>query len=392
VSHATKAERTRSSSELLARLVGFDTTSCNSNLGLIADVEEYLHGLGVETMRADLEPGKTNLVATIGPMTDGGIVLSGHTDVVPVEGQKWSTDPFALHASPSGNLHGRGTCDMKGFLACCLAAVPVLQARPLSRPVHLVFSCDEEVTCEGVLPAIRRFGVDMPRPSVCIVGEPTMMQVVTGQKACQAYVTTVTGVEAHSSRPLSGWNALSEAAMMVAELDRLAAEMRERADAASEFDPPYTTVHAGVLNAGAAVNIVPNTAELWWEARLLPGQDEAEIRDRMATWAEARNTLIRQRFPHAGISTVNYVNVPGLAPEPDGEARSLALRLSGSNRTSVVSYASEAGHFHAAGMSTVLCGPGSIDQAHAPDEFIATSQLGACDRFLDALADSLQRD
>ena len=388
MSQTSHPARTFSSSGLLARLVGFDTTSHKSNVPLVTHVEEYLHGLGVETLRADLEPGKTNLIATIGPMRDGGIVLSGHTDVVPVDGQKWSSDPFSLHAS-AGNLHGRGTCDMKGFLACCLAAVPVFQSRALSRPVHLVFSCDEEVTCEGVLPAIRRFGVDVPMPSVCIVGEPTMMQVVTGQKACQAYVTTFTGVEAHSSRPMAGWNALSEAAMMVGELDRLAAEMRQRADAASEFDPPYTTVHAGVLNAGTAVNIVPNTAELWWEARLLPEQDESEIRDRMASWADARNAVIRQQFPDAGISTSNYVNVPGLAPEPDGEARSLALRLTASNRTSVVSYASEAGHFQAAGMSTVLCAPGSIDQAHAPDEFIATSQLDACDRFLDDLAGSL---
>ena len=378
------------SAELLASLIGFDTTSHKTNVPLIEFAEEYLQGLGIETVRADLEPGKTNLIATIGPMQDGGIVLSGHTDVVPVDGQQWSTDPWQARQA-DGKLFGRGACDMKGFLACCLAAVPRLAARRLSRPVHLVLSCDEEITCEGVLPAIHRFGLDLPKPSVCIVGEPTMMEVVTGQKACQAFLTTFTGVEAHSSQPEAGWSALSEAAAMVVELDRLAAEMRERGDPSGEFYPPYTTVHAGVLNAGTTSNIVPNRATLSWEARLLPSQDENEIRDRMSAWVGGRNALIRARFANAGIETDNYVNVPGLAPEPEGEARSLALRLTGSNRTEVVSYATEAGHFQAAGMSTVICGPGSVDQAHKPDEFVALDQLAQCDRFLDRLGEALSR-
>lgn len=378
------------SAELLASLIGFDTTSHKTNVPLIEFAEEYLQGLGIETVRADLEPGKTNLIATIGPMQDGGIVLSGHTDVVPVDGQQWSTDPWQARQA-DGKLFGRGACDMKGFLACCLAAAPRLAARRLARPVHLVMSCDEEITCEGVLPAIRRFGAGLPKPSVCIVGEPTMMEVVTGQKACQAFLTTFTGVEAHSSQPEAGWSALSEAAAMVVELDRLAAEMRQRGDPSGEFDPPYTSVHAGVLNAGSAVNILPNRAILSWEARLVPAQDENEIRNRMAAWISARNTVIRARFPQAGIETDNYVNVPGLAPEPEGEARSLALRLTGSNRTEAVSYATEAGHFQAAGISTVICGPGSIDQAHKPDEFVALDQLAQCDRFLDRLGEALSR-
>lgn len=378
------------SAELLASLIGFDTTSHKTNVPLIEFAEEYLQGLGIETARADLEEGKTNLIATIGPMQDGGIVLSGHTDVVPVDGQQWSTDPWQARQA-DGKLFGRGACDMKGFLACCLAAAPRLAARRLARPVHLVMSCDEEITCEGVLPAIRRFGAGLPKPSVCIVGEPTMMEVVTGQKACQAFLTTFTGVEAHSSQPEAGWSALSEAAAMVVELDRLAAEMRQRGDPSGEFDPPFTSVHAGVLNAGSAVNILPNRAILSWEARLVPAQDENEIRNRMAAWISARNTVIRARFPQAGIETDNYVNVPGLAPEPEGEARSLALRLTGSNRTEAVSYATEAGHFQAAGISTVICGPGSIDQAHKPDEFVALDQLAQCDRFLDRLGEALSR-
>ena len=382
------AARSASSAELLSRLISFDTTSHKTNVPLVEYVEDYLKQLGIDSVRADLEPGKTNLIATIGPRQDGGIVLSGHTDVVPVDGQDWSADPWTAREA-GGNLFGRGACDMKGFLACCLAAAPMFKAASLSRPIHLVFSCDEEVTCEGVLPAIRRFGVDLPAPSVCIVGEPTMMEVVTGQKACQAFLTTFTGVEAHSSQPMSGWSALSEASAMVVELDRIAAEMRERGDPSGEFDPPYTTVHAGVLNAGTTSNIVPNRATLSWETRLLPSQDESEIRDRMAAWTEARNEVIRSRFAHAGIETDNYVNVPGLAPEPDGEARSIALRLTGSNRTEVVSYATESGHFQAAGMSTVICGPGSVDQAHKPDEFVALDQLAQCDRFMDRLAETL---
>ena len=216
-----------------------------------------------------------------------------------------------------------------------------------------------------------------------------MMEVVTGQKACQAFLTTFTGVEAHSSQPMTGWSALSEAAAMVVELDRLAADLRERGDPSGEFDPPYTTSHAGVLNAGTTSNIVPNWATLSWETRLLPSQDENEIRNRMAAWVSARNAAMKTRFPHAGIETDNYVNVPGLAPEPEVEARSLAMRLTGSNRTEVVSYATESGHFQAAGMSTVICGPGSVDQAHKPDEFVALDQLAQCNRFLGRLADTL---
>jgi len=382
--------RSTSSAELLARLISFDTTSRHTNVPLVEFAESYLNGLGITTQRADLEPGKTNLIATIGPVQDGGIVLSGHTDVVPVDGQDWRSDPFNADTR-DGKMFGRGACDMKGFLACCLAAAPVFRQADLARPVHLVFSCDEEVTCEGVLPAIRHFGVDLPKPAVCIVGEPTMMEVVTGQKACQAYVTTFTGVETHSSVPAAGFNALFEAARFTVELEKLAAEMRDRQDPESGFNPAYTTVHAGVLNAGTTVNIVPNRATLSWEARLLPGQDENEIRERMADYVKARNDEIRPAWPQAGIDTDNYVNVPGLAPEPQGEARALAMRLTGTNRTENVAYGTEAGHFQSAGMSTVICGPGSIEQAHKPDEFIALAQLERCDRFMDALAGTLTR-
>lgn len=379
---------TMSSAQVLEKLIGFDTTSCKSNFNLIEFVETFLRDLGVASVRADYASGKTNLVASIGPAIDGGIVLSGHTDTVPVTGQTWTTDPFTM-TDVEGDLFGRGTCDMKGFLACCLAAVPQLKARDLARPVHLVFSCDEEVSCEGVIPAIRRFGHEMPYPSVCIVGEPTMMDVVTGQKACQAFLTTITGVEAHSSKPNLGWSALNEAVMLTSEINLIAQEMRDKENENCPFDPAFTTVHVGALHSGTTVNIVPNQATISWEARLLPDQDENEIRDRVASFARGRNEIIRAKFPAAGIETDNYVNVPGLEPEPDGEARSLAMRLTGSNRTGVVSYGTEAGHFQAAGMSTVICGPGSIDQAHKPDEFVAASQLAQCDRFLISLGEEL---
>jgi len=381
-------QNTMSSAEVLGQLISFDTTSCNSNFHLIEFAEAFLRDQGVATIRAEYAPGKTNLVASIGPTVDGGIVLSGHTDTVPVTGQTWATDPFTM-TDVDGDLFGRGTCDMKGFLACCLAAVPQLKARNLTRPVHLVFSCDEEVSCEGVIPAIRRFGHDMPKPSVCIVGEPTMMDVVKGQKACQAFLTTVTGVEAHSSKPHLGWSALNEAVLLTSEINLIAQEMRDKVNENCQFDPAFTTVHVGAIHSGTTVNIVPNQAIISWEARLLPDQDQSEIRDRISGFTEARNKIIRDSFPAAGIETDNYVNVPGLEPEPDGEAKSLAMRLTGSNSTGVVSYGTEAGHFQAAGMSTVICGPGSIDQAHKPDEFVAASQLAECDRFLVRLGEEL---
>ena len=381
-------QHTTSSTEMLGHLIGFDTTSCNSNFPLIEFAEAFLRDLGIETIRADYAPGKTNLVASIGPAVDGGVVLSGHTDTVPVTGQTWASDPFTM-TDVNGDLFGRGSCDMKGFLACCLAAVPQLKARNLARPVHLVFSCDEEVSCEGVIPAVRRFGHDMPTPSVCIVGEPTMMDVMTGQKACQAFVTTITGVEAHSSKPALGWSALNEANLLITEINTIAQEMRDKVNENCLFDPAFTTVHVGAVHSGTTVNIVPNLATISWEARLLPDQDTSEIRDRVARFVQTRNEVIRAAYPDAGIETDNYVNVPGLEPEPDGEAKSLAMRLTGTNRTGVVSYGTEAGHFQAAGMSTVICGPGSIDQAHKPDEFIAANQLVECDRFLARLGDEL---
>ncbi|MEM9473351.1 MAG: acetylornithine deacetylase [Pseudomonadota bacterium] len=382
------SQHTPSSAEMLGHLISFDTTSCNSNFPLIEFAEAFLRDQGIDTTRADYAPGKTNLVASIGPAVDGGVALSGHTDTVPVTGQTWATDPFTM-TDIDGDLFGRGTCDMKGFLACCLAAVPQLKARKLARPVHLVFSCDEEVSCEGVIPAVQRFGHDMPTPSICIVGEPTMMDVMTGQKACQAYVTTIRGVEAHSSKPALGWSALNEANLLITEINAIAQEMRDKDNGDCPFDPAFTTVHVGAVHSGTTVNIVPNLATISWEARLLPDQDVDEIRDRVARFVQARNEVIRATYPDAGMETDNYVNVPGLEPEPDGEAKSLAMRLTGSNRTGVVSYGTEAGHFQAAGMSTVICGPGSIDQAHKPDEFIAASQLVACDRFLDRLGADL---
>ncbi len=379
----TPSDATR---ELLGRLVAFDTTSRNSNIGLIDFIEDYLDGHGIKSLRVDYEPGrKTNLYATIGPEGPGGIVLSGHTDVVPVDGQDWNSDPFAA-TERNGRIYGRGTADMKGFLAAALAAVPRFKASALKRPIHLAISCDEEVGCLGVRPLIAHLSAHLPKPLAVIVGEPTLMQVVDAHKTVRSYRTEVTGHEAHSSAAHTGVNAIMVAGELLAELNRLAAEMRTRADVRGPFDPPYTTVHVGTITGGTAKNIVPRRCSFAWETRLMPGDDADEVPSRLARFAERLLPAMREVSEDTGISTRNINSVPGLKPDPRSPALELALGLAQSNQTSAVSYGTEAGLFQEAGIPAIICGPGSIEQAHKPDEFIAVGELARCEAFLDRLA------
>lgn len=372
--------------DLLSRLVSFDTESSKSNLGLVDWVTEYLAGLGVTALRVPNAAGdKAALFATIGPNIDGGIVLSGHTDVVPVTGQAWSADPFTLRVA-DGRAYGRGAVDMKGFCALALAAVPRFRAADLKRPIHILLSYDEETTCLGVADTIARFGGDLPRPGAVIVGEPTDLEVADAHKSIVTYFTTVHGHEAHSAKPMLGANAVMAAADLVAELNRIADVMIARGDASGRFDPPATTVHVGTISGGTARNILPKICTFHWEFRGLPDLDMGEI---PALFEDKVRTVLRGRLNRYGdygrIETVEEVSVPGLAPEPGSVAERLALRVAGRNHTISVPYATEAGRFQGAGIPTVVCGPGSIDQAHQPDEYITLAALEAGEAFMDRL-------
>lgn len=375
---------------LLARLIGFNTVSDLSNLPLIDFVEDYLNGLGVETRRAPNARGdKAALLATIGPALDGGVVLSGHTDVVPVAGQAWSHDPFAMREH-EGRLFGRGACDMKGFDACALAMVPAFLAAPLKRPIHILLSYDEETTCLGSVDVIARFGVDLPRPGLVIVGEPTMMQVADAHKGVATFETRVTGIDAHSANPRLGANAISAACEIVAEIDRLGREFEAPALLDPRFDPPFSTYHVGMIRGGTARNILARECQFSWEFRGLPNVSSAEALAKVQRYVDAvALPRLRRYAASPTVETVMEVDVPGLKAEPASSAATLALSLARSNRTIAVSYATEAGHFQKARLPTIVCGPGSIEQAHKPDEFLAVSQLTESLDFLARLAESL---
>ncbi len=375
---------------LLESLVGFDTQSEKSNLKLVAFVENYLRDLGVEVRRVPNAAGdKAALLATIGPMVDGGVILSGHTDVVPVDGQIWRSDPFRL-VGHDGRFFGRGACDMKGFDAAVLAMVPHFLAAPLRRPVHILLSYDEETTCRGSLAIIEKFGLDLPRPSAVIVGEPTMMQVADAHKSVATFQTKVTGVEAHSANPALGVNAIAIASQIIGDIYRLGRRYEAPAQRNARFDPPYSTFNVGVIHGGAVRNILAGECTFFWEFRGLPGVETAQALAEVEAFIAAL-PLMRpagsQKAP--SIQTIVEVDVPGLTAEAGSVAESLALKLTRSNRTCAVSYATEAGHFQRAGLPTVVCGPGSIDQAHKPDEYIEESQLAACGVFLQRLASEL---
>ncbi len=370
--------------EILGRLVAFPTVSDRSNLELMAFVADYLRSLGAEPMLAPNRQGdKTALHVDFGPRTDGGVLLSAHTDVVPVEGQPWSVDPFTLREA-EGRLFGRGACDMKGFVACALAAAPSFLAA--GRSIQMLLSYDEETTCLGSLDFIRRFGIDIPRPAVVIVGEPTEMEVADAHKGVATFRTIVRGVEAHSARPSLGASAISAAAEIVREIDRLARQEEGRPGPDVRFDPPYATYHAGTVAGGTARNILARECVIGWEFRGLPGmrakEAMAEVDDFVAAQALPR---LRRYRREPTVETVMDVDVPGLAAEAGSSAATLALRLARANATVAVPFATEAGHFQAAGVSTIVCGPGSIVQAHKPDEYIETEQLALCLGFLHRL-------
>jgi acetylornithine deacetylase len=373
--------------ELLDRLVGFDTTSAKTNIPLIEFVRGYLsdHAIGSQLVPTS-DGSKASLFATIGEAGKPGVGLSGHTDVVPVEGQKWATDPFKV-TERAGKLYGRGTCDMKGFLACVLAMAPEFKARALQTPIHIVFSYDEEVGCTGVRPMIAELGERLTRPRLIIVGEPTNMGIVDSHKGATRFRTTVTGREAHSSMAHIGVNAIHYAGLLIAELGEIEDELR-KGPRDERFDPPYTTVQIGLIEGGRAQNIVPRHCVLSWEIRALPGFDISQVTDRFERFVRTRCLPAMQAIgADAGIETVVINGVPAFNSAPDSAAVSLALKLMGQNETHAVSYGTEAGLFQRGGCDSVICGPGDIAQAHTPDEYLVASELDRCMGFLGKLAD-----
>ncbi len=369
---------------VLERLIGFPTVSSQSNLAAIQWIRDYLADLGIASHLVPAPDGqpKANLWATIGPDRPGGIVLSGHTDVVPVEGQPWTNDPFELHRR-DGRLYGRGTSDMKGFIALCLALVPEMLEKPLKTPIHLAFSYDEELGCLGAPSMIAELGRRFPKPSLAIIGEPTEMRLGTRHKGCYSFETEVTGRDGHSSQTHKGANAIVAAAEIVGELQRIADGLRSGAHQDANFEPPYPTINIGRIEGGTAVNIIARHCQVQWDFRATPGATPALVLPQLERFV-AGTVLprLRQIAPEAEIVTRPRAQVPPLTEEKGGAAETLVKFLTGLNQTIGLAFATEAGQFQHAGLSAVVCGPGSIAQAHQPDEFIEVSQMEAGQVFL----------
>jgi acetylornithine deacetylase len=369
--------------QMLDRLIGFDTTSRNSNLALIDFARDYLDGLGIASdLVFDDTGAKANLFATIGSPEVAGIVLSGHTDVVPVDGQDWSSDPFVC-TPRDDRLYGRGTADMKGFIATVLELVPEFQALPLAAPVHLALSFDEEVGCKGVPRLLDHLVARLPAlPFGCVVGEPTGMRLADGHKGKAGYVCTVKGLASHSALNHLGVNAIEVAARIVGELHRLNDEFRREGPLHAEFQPPHCTVSTGVIAGGSALNIVPDHCRFEFEFRPLPGQDPDALFARIRDWAET--TLLPEMqavSPATGFEWQELMSYPGLG---GGTApiEEVCARLTGTAAPIKLAFGTEAGHFAARGIPAVVCGPGDIDVAHKPDEYVELDQLERCARFL----------
>ena len=373
---------------ILDALVGFDTTSRNSNLGLIAWVEDFLGSYGVTSWRvANADGSKANLYATVGPMEPGGIVLSGHTDVVPVDGQPWTSDPWKVEQR-GDKLVGRGVTDMKGFLAVALAYAPVF--RDGRTPVHLAFSYDEEVGCLGAPSMIDAMRAELPEPRLAIIGEPTGMRPVIGHKGSSTWNVTVTGHEAHSSLVDRGVSANMVAIELMAELAALARSLKAQARHESGFDPPEPTLTVGIMHGGTAANILAREASFTFDLRCPPGEDPDAIIAPFLASCAAKHAEIGALFPGCGVVVERRSAIPALVPAESDEAVRFVRKLTGDNGPATnVPYAAEAGQFQRAGFSAIVCGPGSIEQAHQPDEWIAIEQLERGARFMANLAREL---
>lgn len=378
-----RAEVLKSAIAILDELISFDSTSRESNTQLIEHIRSYLDNLGIDSRLTYDDIGtKANLWATIGKESVGGIVLSGHLDVVPVDGQQWSSDPFKMHQA-NGKLIGRGVVDMKGFIAVCLAIAPKMLQQRVQTPINFAFTYDEEVGCIGVHKLLKDITQNLPLPLAVIVGEPTSMKIIGGHKGSRSYQTTVKGVPAHSSDPRLGVNSIMAAARIVNRLESLQQELISNANKNTPFDPPYTTIDLGVIHGGTANNIIPEYTTIDWGFRLLP-EDQADVLQEKILGYITEELLpeLKAQSSKADINTEITNNMIGLIPDDQSTAEILLRQLTGLNHSGVVSFGTEAGAFQHSGIPAAIFGPGSITQAHQPDEFIEIEQLSECVDFM----------
>ncbi|MCA3554494.1 acetylornithine deacetylase [Aestuariivirga sp.] len=380
----------KTSLEHLEKLIAFPSVSRNSNLDLIAYVHDFLGGFGIESLILHDEDGrKANLWATVGPKDKPGIVLSGHTDVVPVEGQAWSSDPFRLEKR-NGNYFGRGTADMKGFIACCLRAAEIASSRTLHMPINLAFSYDEEIGCVGVRRLLDILKDAPVKPRLCIVGEPTLMQAVTAHKGKLGFRVTAHGLEAHSRLAPSGVNAIYMASDLIGAIRAIQQDIADNGLRDGDYEVAYTTLHVGKMQGGEVMNIVPNRCSFDFEIRYLPDDDETAVVTRIKAAAEEiaagyRNVFGLARFEFADLQSYPAMNTP-----VDSEAVKFVHALTGGNSTGKITFGTEGGLFQQAlGTPAVVCGPGNIAVAHKPDEHVSEAQMAQCDRMLERLVEKL---
>lgn len=376
--------------DTLDKLIAFPTISPDSNLDMISYLAERLEDVGAEVgLNASPDGRKANLFATLGGSAPNGIVLSGHTDVVPVADQDWTSDPFGM-VERDGKLFGRGTCDMKGYIAAAIEFAQDYAAMPLKRPVHFAFTYDEETGCLGAQALAEWLKDKGIKPGLAIVGEPTSMRVIEGHKGCCEYTTTFRGKAGHGSMPDHGVNAVEYAMRYGSRLMELGEELKGRAGPDVAFDPPWTTVNIGGVAGGVAHNVIPEVCTLDWEFRPIQDSDFDFVKSEMGAYAEkVLLPRMRQVHPEASISVETMGEVVGLEPATVNEARDITMELTGCNRADVVPFGTEAGIFNALGMSVVVCGPGSIEQAHKADEFVSLSQMQACIDMLNGLKSKL---
>ncbi|MCX7288975.1 MAG: acetylornithine deacetylase [Rhodobacterales bacterium] len=379
------------SRQVLDRLVAFPTVSRQSNLVLVDWLEGYLASHGVRCFRHwNEDRQKAALIAHAGPWVPGAIVLSGHSDVVPVEGQTWTADPWTV-TERDGRLYGRGTCDMKGFVALAVGALVEAQTRGVRRPLQLALSYDEELGCTGAPPMIRTMQEVVPKGSAAIIGEPSRMSVITGHKGGTGYFVHMKGFEVHSSLLPYGVSAIMEGARLISWVNDINAETRAKPPTplAAAYDPPFTTLHVGMIEGGTAHNITAADCRFAVEFRVVPGEDLAVWESRFVARVDSLRAAMQAVRPEADILLDRFFGVPALISEPEGEAESLACRLTGDNSSGVVSYGTEAGQFQEAGYSAVVCGPGDIAQAHQPDEYLEVTEFEAGQRFMARLLETL---